>query len=396
MSDAVAPNTRRQRGKREATFLESIRDVLSRLSDEIADIKLTVKGSQAQQSVYQLTPPAVTYPQYWEEWNGVFPGGVEDAVLSYLNPLAPVFKPSIQPEMINHSAAKHHRDDLLKWRHSEGAFPKLDEFERTHKVVNDITDALCLWRPMSKNRFAVRGTKDYEELRAEAALRLQAYFRQRWCQESGDEEDKAEHGTVAKRSEVVNIVQLRKTLESRLEYMLKYLEMLKESKTQYSRDVFLNVLEEVKMVQAWQKAPLTAATLEVKIQELDTFMAAAVHRMLPGEDKEEEEARAEELGEEEEALYSSSEDISDDDEDDEEELTEDDEEEPKYRLVDSYDGLQVGMELGRGRVLEIYPGLDKFTVQIDTRDGGVEIRHHKISVAGPKMLATQQTNVNTT
>ena len=84
------------------------------------------------------------------------------------------------------------------------------------------------------------------------------------------------------RSEIASIVDLRKTLSSRLEYMVKYLEMLKGSTIGYSADVFQSVLEKVKATQTWQKQILMGAALDAKIKELDDFMAAAPRSMMPG------------------------------------------------------------------------------------------------------------------
>eukprot|EP00929_Paragymnodinium_shiwhaense_P052264 TRINITY_DN26188_c0_g1_i1.p1 TRINITY_DN26188_c0_g1~~TRINITY_DN26188_c0_g1_i1.p1 ORF type:complete len:391 (+),score=72.03 TRINITY_DN26188_c0_g1_i1:28-1173(+) len=56
----------------------------------------------------------------------------------------------------------------------------------------------------------------------------------------------------------------------------------------------------------------------------------------------------------------------------------DDEADPEYRCVDSFSGLSVGMPWKGGHIAEIYPGLDKFTVQYNAH-GGTSIEHLSIS-----------------
>ena len=64
---------------------------------------------------------------------------------------------------------------------------------------------------------------------------------------------------------------------------------------------------------------------------------------------------------------------------------EEEEEEGTYRSVNEYNGLCVGMELGGGQVCEIWPGIDKFTIEVRTRTG-TEIKHHRISKSAATML----------
>ena len=79
--------------------------------------------------------------------------------------------------------------------------------------------------------------------------------------------------------------------------------------------------------------------------------------------------------------------------DDQEGGLEDEEEEEegvdeRFRTVGSYNGLRVGMPLDGGQVCEIYPGLDKFTVEVKT-SSGAETRHHVVSKMAAKMIEKQ-------
>eukprot|EP00929_Paragymnodinium_shiwhaense_P120348 TRINITY_DN92288_c0_g1_i1.p1 TRINITY_DN92288_c0_g1~~TRINITY_DN92288_c0_g1_i1.p1 ORF type:complete len:418 (-),score=74.70 TRINITY_DN92288_c0_g1_i1:88-1269(-) len=78
-------------------------------------------------------------------------------------------------------------------------------------------------------------------------------------------------------------------------------------------------------------------------------------------------------------LWCESRDVSDD------ESEVDDE----HKTAECFEGLRVGMRLGEGRVSEIFPGIDKFTVEVATVSGGVEIRHHTISKFAVKMVDAQ-------
>jgi len=49
-----------------------------------------------------------------------------------------------------------------------------------------------------------------------------------------------------------------------------------------------------------------------------------------------------------------------------------------YRTVEVFENLTVGMPFRGGAIMEIYHGLDKFTVSVN-REGGTEIKHCKIS-----------------
>ena len=75
-----------------------------------------------------------------------------------------------------------------------------------------------------------------------------------------------------------------------------------------------------------------------------------------------------------------------------EEETDDDEEEEAEcddGAVDKCAGLHVGMQLGAGSVLEIFPRFDKFTVAFRTAAGGTEIRHHTISKDAGRLISKQ-------
>ena len=72
------------------------------------------------------------------------------------------------------------------------------------------------------------------------------------------------------RSEVADIVELRKTLDSRQDYMLKYLEL--DSGNVLPQHVRDAVLQAVKATHAWQKQLRTPEALQAKVSELDYLM----------------------------------------------------------------------------------------------------------------------------
>ena len=72
------------------------------------------------------------------------------------------------------------------------------------------------------------------------------------------------------RSEVADIVELCKTLDSRQDYMLKYLEL--DSGNVLPQHVRDAVVQAIKATLAWQKQPLTPEALQAKVSELDCLM----------------------------------------------------------------------------------------------------------------------------
>lgn len=64
----------------------------------------------------------------------------------------------------------------------------------------------------------------------------------------------------------------------------------------------------------------------------------------------------------------------------------------KYRMVQAYGDLQIGMPLGAGIVQEIWPGIDRFMVHIQ-RHGGVEIQHFSIAEDAKRLIAKEAARV---
>ena len=69
---------------------------------------------------------------------------------------------------------------------------------------------------------------------------------------------------------------LRKTVESRLDYMIKYLELIKSRKSSFEDSVWQSILDKVKATQVFLTNSVSNTELELKVQELDKFMEAAV------------------------------------------------------------------------------------------------------------------------
>lgn len=62
----------------------------------------------------------------------------------------------------------------------------------------------------------------------------------------------------------------------------------------------------------------------------------------------------------------------------------------KYKTVQAYEGLYVGMPLGPGHVSEIWPGIDRFMITVKAASGGVEVLHHSISTDAARMLEGEE------
>ena len=78
------------------------------------------------------------------------------------------------------------------------------------------------------------------------------------------------------RSEIVAIVERRKALHSRLDYMVQFLEMLRDTGKAFPEEKQRNILDQVKSTQSWQKQPQSSGELAKRIEDLDAFMTDAV------------------------------------------------------------------------------------------------------------------------
>ena len=59
-------------------------------------------------------------------------------------------------------------------------------------------------------------------------------------------------------------------------------------------------------------------------------------------------------------------------------------------IAKEFQGLVLGMTLAAGVVGEIYPGIDRFVVDIWHPDGSLEKQWHTISTSAAKLLTRQQ------
>jgi len=113
ISMMTTTNIRKQRCRREATFLETVKDLLHNLSMEVAQIK---------RSVQELQAMGVAYPCYFPDGADYLTAGTQgavncasancqcDLVLSCLNPEAQIFVPTIQRHML----LKHRTSSLTE------------------------------------------------------------------------------------------------------------------------------------------------------------------------------------------------------------------------------------------------------------------------------------------
>ena len=80
------------------------------------------------------------------------------------------------------------------------------------------------------------------------------------------------------RGDIQDIVAWRGALGSRLDYMLRYLEL--DEKQVLPRTARNYVLDAVKATSTWQKQTLTVAMLKAKVEELDKLMVDLIHKQV--------------------------------------------------------------------------------------------------------------------
>jgi hypothetical protein len=177
-------NTRRQRGKREAFFLESVREVLQSMSAELAEVKTCIKEVQASQ-LFHVYSNYVGMPQKtWDTLSMWYPteytGSNLDTEQTW-NAEATCHPAFSERDSLN-------RDTLLAFRNlSPGmqgglSLPNGPATDLNRKLSGDATQVCSCnykqWRSTSTDVF-VAGSPLRKELEQEAAVFIQRWVRHR-------------------------------------------------------------------------------------------------------------------------------------------------------------------------------------------------------------------------
>jgi len=229
---AVMPGSSRRRHKREATFLESVQELLESLSSEIKEVKQCIKELQVAPTSYASTLPYNDFVGSWDDWSAWYSLGFDETfscdggapVCSPEATASPAADIQVLPRetllayqhvsdvpLASQRSKFNHDDDIVdalfcragSFASLPAALPKRSGPERgniEHEVPNvpvctgddkapeelveTITDSrthrdgvskLLLWRPSEKTIFMNSMLQD--ELLAEAATTIQRWFR---------------------------------------------------------------------------------------------------------------------------------------------------------------------------------------------------------------------------